>query len=265
MRARATRALALAGLIVLAGAAAIDRPTASPGALRSSTDPVAIPPAPTRWVEDHAEFLTPATRSALDARLESYENATRHQVVVWIGQTLAGAALDEWAVRTFEAWKVGRTGFDDGIAMFVFADDRTIDIEVGYGLEDKVPDAVASRIIRDVMAPRLRAGDRDGAVTSGVEAVLAAIERRPWTDPTSTAPAPSSTPTTPSVPTLIFGAIALVAFAIFAITNPRAAMFLLWTLATSARRNGSRRGFGGGSGFGGGGGRSGGGGARGGW
>ena len=114
----------------------------------------ATPPTPTRWVEDHAGFVSPAAREALDARLEAYEHATGHQVVVWIGKTLDGASLADWAVRTFEAWKVGRKGFDDGIAMFLFGDDRTIDIEVGYGLEDKVPDAAASRIIRDVMAPR---------------------------------------------------------------------------------------------------------------
>jgi hypothetical protein len=99
------------------------------------------PPAPTRWVEDDTGFLSPSARGALDARLEAYERATGHQIVVWIGKTIEGAALDDWAVRTFAAWKVGRKGFDDGIVIFVLADDRKIDIEVGYGLEDKVPDA----------------------------------------------------------------------------------------------------------------------------
>ena len=108
----------------------------------------AVPPSPTRWVEDHAGFVSPATRDALDRKLESYELATGHQVVVWIGDTIGGDALDDWAVRTFEAWKVGRKGHDDGIVMFVLAKDRTIDIEVGYGLEGQVPDAVAARIIR---------------------------------------------------------------------------------------------------------------------
>src|SRR6185436_2460886 len=130
--------------------------------------------------EDHAAFITPETRALLDARLEGYERATGHQVIVWIDKTLSGQALDDWAVQTFAAWKIGRKGVDDGIAMFIFADDRAIDIEVGYGLEDKVPDAIASRIIRDVMTPKLQAGDRDGAVTAGVDAVLASIEGKPW-------------------------------------------------------------------------------------
>lgn len=222
------------------------------------------PPAPTRWVEDDAGFLSPSVRGAVDARLEAYEHATGHQVVVWIGKTIDGAALDDWAVRTFAAWKVGRKGIDDGIVMFVLADDRKIDIEVGYGLEAKVPDAVASRIIREVMAPLLRAGDRDRAVTSGVEAVLSSIEGKPWTGAPE-APPPGAR--APSLVTWILGGVALLAFLIFAITHPRMAMLMLWTIVASGRRRGAGGGGfgGGGGGFGGGGGRSGGGGARGGW
>ena len=65
--------------------------------------------------------MSPAAREALDGRLESYERATGHQVVVWIGKTIDGAPLADWAVKTFAAWKVGRKGFDDGIAVFIVA------------------------------------------------------------------------------------------------------------------------------------------------
>ena len=215
-----------------------------------------LPPSPARWVNDPAGFLTPATRTALDLKLEGYQHATGHQVVVWIGKTLDGAPLDDWAVRTFAAWKIGRKGFDDGVAMFILADDRSIDIEVGYGLEDKVPDAIASRVIRDVMTPRLRAGDRDGAVTAGVDAVLSAIEGKPWT---ATGPTSPPEQPKPSLLTWIVGALAAIAFLIFAVTHPRMAMLLLWTFARGTL------GGGGGGGFSGGGGRSGGGGGRGHW
>lgn len=222
-----------------------------------------VPPSPARWVDDQSAFLSPATRSTLDARLEGYQRATGHQVVVWIGNTLGGTALDDWAVRTFAAWKVGRKGFDDGIAMFVFADDRTVDIEVGYGLEDKVPDAVASRVLRNVMTSRLRAGDRDGAVTAGVDALLTPIEGKPWSG--SAAAATTSVPLAPKGRTSLFswilGALGVIGFLIFAVSHPRMAMLLLWTFAAGGRRGG----MGGGGGFGGGGGGSGGGGARGGW
>jgi uncharacterized protein len=216
----------------------------------------AIPPAPTRWVEDRAAFLSPPTRAALDAKLEAYERATGHQIVVWIGKTLEGAPLDDWAVRAFAAWKVGRAGLDDGIAMFVLADDRAIDIEVGYGLEDKVPDAIASRIINDVMTPRMRVGDRDGAVTAGVDALLSAIEGQPWSGATG-----GSRLEKISTAQWIVGGLVAVALIALLIKHPRLGLFLLWMIASSWRRNG--RGMGGG--FGGGGGRSGGGGARGTW
>ena len=218
------------------------------------------PPAPARWVEDQAGFLSPATRASLDARLEGYETATGHQVVVWIGKTLGGAALDDWAVRTFAAWKVGRKGIDDGVVLFVLADDRTIDIEVGYGLEGQLPDATASRIIREVMAPKLQAGDRDGAVTTGADAVLAAIEGHPWAGASATAPPP---PRDVPLSEWILGGIGALALLIFVIRRPRQALFMLgWMFS---RGGGFGRGGGGGGGFEGGGGRSGGGGARGGW
>ena len=218
---------------------------------------VATPPAPSRWVEDHAACISPETRASLDARLESYERATGHQVIVWIDKSLDGQPLDDWAVRTFAAWKVGRKEADDGIAMFIFADDRAIDIEVGYGLEDKVPDATASRIIHDVMTPKLQAGDRDGAVTAGTDAILAAIEGKPWQG--STAPPPATTSHVPWI-----GGIVFVVMIIILIINPRAAGSILWALFWMGR-GGGFGGGGGGGGFGGGGGSSGGGGARGKW
>jgi uncharacterized protein len=219
-----------------------------------------IPPPPTRWVEDTAGFMTPGARQALDARLAAYERATGHQVVVWIGRTIGGAALDDWAVRTFAAWKVGRAKLDDGIVMFVLTDDRKIDIEVGYGLEGPVPDAVASRIIREVMAPKLRAGDPDAAITDGANAVLAAIEGAPWA---GGGVAPPASPPRRSAATYVLGAIALIGFLILMVTRPQLAMLLLWSMASS--RGGGSLSGGGLGGFSGGGGRSGGGGARGGW
>jgi len=211
-----------------------------------------VPPAPARWVDDAGGFLADDRRAALDAKLASYEHATGHQVVVWIGKSLDGAPLDDFAVRTFAAWQVGRKGVDDGLVIFVLSADRTIDIEVGYGLEGVVPDAVAKRIIDDVMVPRLNSGDRNGAIEAGVDAVLAAIEGHPW-DNLRAAEA-----TGPSTVEIVGGGILLVVVLIFAITHPRA---FLWFLLFALGRGGG----GGGGGRFGGGGRSGGGGARGGW
>src|SRR5262245_48733710 len=77
------------------------------------------PPPPTRWVTDLVGFLSPETRSALDQKLERYEKETGHQVIVWIGDTIGTEPLDEWATRTFQAWRLGRKGLDDGLAVFI--------------------------------------------------------------------------------------------------------------------------------------------------
>jgi uncharacterized protein len=163
-------------------------------------------------------------------------------------------------VKTFAAWKVGRKGMDDGVAMFVLARDRLIDIEVGYGLEDELPDAIASRIIRDVMAPRLRAGDNGGAVAAGVDAILAAIEGHTGGDPERS---PSAGPVEGigRLRLIAYGVLLLI-FLVFLVLHPRLALLFLWSILGG--RGGGGLG-GGGGGFSGGGGRSGGGGARGSW
>ncbi|MBS2029289.1 MAG: TPM domain-containing protein [Deltaproteobacteria bacterium] len=214
------------------------------------------PPAPTRWVTDPDGALSAPTRERLDQRLEAYQQATGHQVIVWIGRSTGDVPLEDWAARTFEAWGVGQKKLDDGVAVFVFMQDRHMRIEVGYGLEPVVPDAVASRIIREVAVPRLRAGDVDGAVSGSVDALLARISGE--------APAP----TNPQLPQLHVSPAQLVLLVIvavillaFAITHPRLAMFLLFNLLSGN----SRRGGSSGGGFSGGGGRSGGGGASGSW
>src|SRR4051794_35126570 len=87
-----------------------------------------IPPPPDRWVTDTVGLVAPGERAALDAKLEAYQRQTGHQIIVWIGGSIAGAPLDEWAVKTFAAWKLGRKGLDDGIAIFVLASDHLIDV-----------------------------------------------------------------------------------------------------------------------------------------
>jgi uncharacterized protein len=223
-----------------------------------------VPPAPTRWVTDTVGFLSPETRGALDRKLEAYQRQTGHQVVVWIGSSIGDADLADWAVRTFAAWKLGREGEDDGLALFILAGDRKVAIEVGYGLEGDVPDAVANRVIQEIVTPRLRAGDRDGAVRGAVDALLTAIEGRPVPEPAGATEPSRQLRERPGVGQLVvFGVLAL-AFLVLLIVNPRLAIYFLWSIASGAGHRHGGGGFGGG-GFGGGGGRSGGGGARGSW
>lgn len=216
-----------------------------------------IPPTPTRWVTDTAGFVSDATRANLDDKLEAYEKATGHQVVVWIGDSLDGEDLAKWSNATFTQWRLGRAHADDGVAVFVFKTDRQIAIEVGYGLEDKLTDATSSRIIREVMAPALRDGKPDDAMTAGVDAILASVEGKPWVGSSTVQPAAEQ-----GHLTWIVGAVLLIAFLLFAAKRPGAALMFLTSFMPD-RGGGMRGGYRGG--FRGGGGRSGGGGARGGW
>jgi uncharacterized protein len=223
---------------------------------------VPIPPAPTRWVTDTAGFMSPAARQSLDATLERYQRETGHQLLVWIGRTTGATPVEDWTVRAFQAWRVGRKGIDDGLVVFVFADDRKIRIEVGYGLEGVIPDAVASRIIREVIAPRIRAGDHDGAITAGVAALMQRIGNPTPDDRFQRDRGSVRQPRPLGIGQIIFLAILGLAVLIFLITHPTLAAFLLFNILSGGRGGG---GGSSGGGFSGGGGRSGGGGATGSW
>lgn len=236
-------------------------------AASARADEVPIPPAPARWATDTAGFISPAAREALDRRLEAFESATGHQVIVWIGGTTGDVPLEDWTVRAFEQWKVGRKGLDDGLVLFLFAGDRRARVEVGYGLEDRVPDAIASRILNEELIPRLRADDRDGAVLAGIDALLQRISGSP-VGGEDEAPAgsggrgPGGRGDRPlSVFEMIAAGVLALGFLVLLVTNPSLAMYLLFSILSSGRGGGG----GGGGGFSGGGGRSGGGGASGRW
>jgi uncharacterized protein len=232
------------------------------GIARAAETP--IPSAPERWVTDRAALLSPAARIRIDGKLESYERQTGHQVVVWIGDTIGDTPLDDFAVKTFKAWQLGRKGKDDGVLLLVLAKDRKMAIEVGYGLEPQVPDAIASHIINDVMAPKLRAGDADGAVDAGVDAILQSIEGKPFEHAPGAGTHGVDKGRPGTIQVVGFGILAF-AFLVLFITNPRLAMMFLYVLASGRREGRGGGGLGGGGGFSGGGGRSGGGGARGSW
>jgi uncharacterized protein len=231
---------------------------------------VPIPPPPTRWATDSVGFMSPPALRAVDGILESFERATGNQVLVWIGDTTGDAVLEDWTVRVFERWKVGRKGLDNGLVLFVFAKDRSARIEVGYGLEGKVPDAIASRILNEAILPRIGAGDRDGAIRAGVDALLAAIsvgadgvsaggtrtERSGDSPRTEVKGRPMSYLQMALLGLLVLGFLALL------VTNPSLALYILFSILSGGRGGG---GSSGGGGFSGGGGSSGGGGASGRW
>jgi uncharacterized protein len=221
-----------------------------------------IPPSPTQWVTDTANFLSPEAVRSLDARLAAYEQATGHQLIVYIAPTTGGAPIEDWAVRAFAKWKVGRKGLDDGLALFIMSQDHKMRIEVGYGLEAVVPDAIASRVINDIMAPRIQAGHPDDAVTAAIDSLIGVIGGQANAPPPTPTPTPAPEQSKPwTLFQWIFYGIAGILILALVITHPALAFYLLASIVSG----GSGGGGGGGGGFGGGGGRSGGGGASGSW
>jgi len=217
-----------------------------------------LPTPPVRWVTDNSNLLSPATREGLDRRLKTYQEATGHQVLVWIGGTTGGDPLEDWTVRAFAAWKVGRKGLDDGLVLFIFTGDQKVRIEVGYGLEGQVPDIQASRIIGETILPRLKSGDADGAISEGVGQILKVVGG----EASAREPQYRSQRGTQPIGLggwIIIGVLGL-AFLVLAITHPGMAVWLLFNIFS-----GGRGGGGGDGGWSGGGGRSGGGGASGSW
>jgi len=186
-----------------------------------------IPEAPTQWVTDTANFLSPEAAQTLNARLRQFEERTGHQVIVYIAPTTGGVPIEDWAVRAFQKWKVGRKGLDDGLALFIMPQDRKLRIEVGYGLEPVIPDAIASRVINEVMMPRIQAGRPDEAVTAGIGSLTALIDNQPGAFPPARPPAQSS----PSsrLQSIFWGFLGLV-FLVLLVTNPRLALLFLTTI-----------------------------------
>ena len=126
-------------------------------------------------VNDGARLLDDVAAKKLENTLKDFEAKNGHQVVVLTLPSLEGEALEDFAVKVAKTWQLGRKGKDDGVLLLIAKDDRKMRIEVGYGLEGTLPDALCGRIIRGEITPRFRAGDFPGGVTAGVNAILGTI------------------------------------------------------------------------------------------
>jgi len=149
---------------------------------------VAIPPL-TAPVTDVAGILTPDQSAALDAKLRAFEQAKGSQVAVLVVPTTQPEEIEQYAIRVAEAWQLGREGVDDGALLLVATQDRRVRIEVGYGLEGVLPDAIANRIIDGDIVPAFRDGDYYRGISAGVDRVLRVIEGEPLPEPKRRSPA----------------------------------------------------------------------------
>jgi uncharacterized protein len=140
-------------------------------------------------VNDYANVLPEAARQSLDARLAAHEAKTGHQFAVLTIPSLEGDTLEDFSIRTVEKWKLGHAKVDDGLLLLVAEREHKVRIEVGYGLEGHITDALSSRIIRNTIVPEFRRGDYPAGITQGMNALLSADG-----DAQPGAPAPNSPP-----------------------------------------------------------------------
>jgi len=125
---------------------------------------------------DRAGILGPAARESLEQSLAAFEKKTGHQIVVHTTPSLEGLPIEDYSMRIAEAWKVGQKGLDNGVILTVAPNEREVRIEVGYGLEGVLPDAIAARIIRERITPEFRAGRMDAGIAAGVQAIESVVE-----------------------------------------------------------------------------------------
>ena len=133
-----------------------------------------LPPKPKLYFNDYAGFVPAADAERLNQKLARFDQDTTNQILVAIFPSLPSPSLEDFTARTAQAWKAGQGDRDNGIVVFVFVSDRKSRIEVGYGLEGAVPDALASRILNDVITPAFREGQNARGLEAGIDALIAA-------------------------------------------------------------------------------------------
>ena len=134
-----------------------------------------IPPLKAR-VTDLTNTLNAQQRDALEQTLAEFEQRKGAQIAVLMVPTTQPETVEQYAVRVQESWKLGRKGVDDGVLLVVAKNDRKLHIEVGYGLEGILPDAIAKRIIDDDIVPRFKENDFYGGVRAGIDRIMRVVE-----------------------------------------------------------------------------------------
>lgn len=132
-------------------------------------------PALSGRVVDQADLLDAATRARLDTRLAAHERAGGNQVVVVTVPDLGGETIEEYGYQLGRHWGIGQRGEDNGVLLIVARDERRVRIEVGYGLEGQLTDALSANIIHAVILPQFRAGNFGAGIEAGATAIIDAL------------------------------------------------------------------------------------------
>ena len=151
-------------------------------ALCATAEDAPIPPLTGRMVDPNGA-LTTGQKRELEASLEAFETRKGSQIAVLIAATTFAEPIESFAIRVAETWKIGRKGVDDGIIVVIARNDQAMRIEVGYGLEGAVPDAVAKRLIEEEFIPKFREGDFYGGLRAGLDRLMRVIDGEPLPEP----------------------------------------------------------------------------------
>lgn len=130
-------------------------------------------------INDLAGLMPRERAQFLEQRLATFERDTGHQLAVLTVPSLDGEALEDFSIKVAEKWKIGRKGSDTGVLLLITQKERRIRMEVGYGLEGVLPDAVSNRIINQLIAPRFSANDYAGGVEAGIDAIINVAKGEP--------------------------------------------------------------------------------------
>ena len=128
-------------------------------------------PAPTGHVNDFAGVLTSDQKTVLENSLRDYEQKTTNEIAVATVKSLNGGDITDFTIRTFEEWRVGKKGKDNGVLFLAAIDDRKMRIEVGYGLEPYITDSQAGEIIRNIIAPEFKKENYYQGISKGITAI----------------------------------------------------------------------------------------------
>lgn len=126
-------------------------------------------------VVDAANVMDAQTRAQLDAKLADFEKTSSDQVVVVTVPSLKGSDIETYSNQLFRAWALGQLQEDNGILLVVAPNDRKVRIEVGYGLEGVMTDALSSVIIQSIILPAFRENDYSGGIANGIDGILAVL------------------------------------------------------------------------------------------
>jgi uncharacterized protein len=124
------------------------------------------------YINDYAGMMSPSTRSALEGELKAFEMSDSTQIVILTIPSLEGEVIEDFGIKVAEAWRIGQKGKDNGAIFIVAKQERKMRIEGGRGLEGRLTDLMAGRIVDLVVKPNFKRGDYDGGFKAGISALI---------------------------------------------------------------------------------------------